>query len=552
MQAKRRLLPILLVLFVAVLLYAGCAGAGPQGQDRTWFNLPSVPVNVKADGAMDLYGIGLGALPAAQVQQLQSLGAENIEARVGANGIYVYLNGKDLPYVAWDAASQANLGNVLGALGTAVPVDLSLLRTIGLGAAIKLPPPEGQAAMNIPRWTGETLVTPTQPVTGTEPLNLSLISFDANGQANVAGISAETLAGLGVAVPQLTPEQMNLIKAIGLDKLTITSQPNGIDIVANGDQPWPSLAYDEQRLDSLSGLLGAVLPAEQATMVQGILPMLPKLGMNFTVGFNGQPPETTLKDIAVKVNDAGALNVLGLDIPGASLPAETLKTLQSANIQQVALNATTDSIAVAVNGQTLPKINFTADGLNVVASLVGSATGMKPEMITTGLNVLTKDGLSTNISLPPAAGATPVEATAPVEPTFAPPDLGDMKAPVLSAAVIVKDGQIASVGGLTTDQLGALGVTLPTLPPNVTDLLATLGAKEIDIVNKPNDLQISLNGTQVLSMQHDKASLEAAWNLAKPFLADSPAADPAMQQLIEQIVLPMLPGTALDVKITVE
>ncbi len=146
--------------------------------------------------------------------------------------------------------------------------------------------------MNVPRWTGETLVTPTQPVTGTEPLNLSLISFDANGQANVAGIPAETLAGLGVAVPQLTPDQMNLIKAIGLDKLTITSTPNGIDLVANGDQPWPSLAYDEQRLQSLSGLLGAVLPAEQATMVQGILPMLPKLGMNFTVGFNGQPPET--------------------------------------------------------------------------------------------------------------------------------------------------------------------------------------------------------------------------------------------------------------------
>ncbi len=88
---------------------------------------------------------------------------------------------------------------------------------------------------------------------------------------------------------------------------------------------------------------------------------------------------------------------------------------------------------MAVNGQTLPKINFTADGLNIVAGLAGSATGMKPEMITTGLNALAKDGLSTNISLPPAAGATPVEATAPAEPTFAPPDLGDMAAPVLSS-----------------------------------------------------------------------------------------------------------------------
>ncbi len=56
----------------------------------------------------------------------------------------------------------------------------------------------------------------------------------------------------------------------------------------------------------------------------------------------------------------------------------------------------------------------------------------------------------------------------------------------------------------------------------------------------------------MLSIQHDKASLEAAWNLAKPFLADGPAADPALQKLIEEMVLPMLPGTAISVNIAVE
>ncbi len=62
MQAKRKLTPILVVTLFAALLVAACSGGAGSGESKTWFNLPSVPVNVDASGNADVYGIGLGRL----------------------------------------------------------------------------------------------------------------------------------------------------------------------------------------------------------------------------------------------------------------------------------------------------------------------------------------------------------------------------------------------------------------------------------------------------------------------------------------------------------
>ena len=554
MQAKRKLLPILLVVLIVVLALAACSGGGAGGQEKTWFNFPALPVNVKADGSVDVYGLGVPvALPAAQVQQLQALDAQRVEARAGANGIHVLLNGQDLPYVNWDSPKKDNLKAVLTALGYGQAADvLPWLSRVGLGVALKLPPAEGKSALSVPLWTGETSVEAQPPAEGVEPLNLGLISFGTDGKASIAGIPADTLAKLGVTIPQLTPEQLALIQTLGLQKMTVSTRPNGIDIVANDDQPWPGLAFDQKSVEALSTVLGGVLTPDQASMVQSALPLLTGRPINFTVGFNGQPPETSLKDIAVKVGPEGALNLLGFDVPGATLPVATVKMLQSANVQQVAIGAKPDSLALAVNGQSLPLISFSKEGLGLMANLVGAQAGLSPDLITTGLEALTKDGLSTNISLPPAGDAAPIEAIAMAAPSFAPADLGGLAAPVIHAKVGIKDGQIVSVGDLTADQLAAAGVALPSLPPAVMDILKSLGAKQVDIVSQPNQLEISVNGTPMLGLQYDDASLGAAWNLAKPFLADTALADPGLQKVIEEQILPLVPGADVNIAVTVE
>jgi hypothetical protein len=216
-------------------------------------------------------------------------------------------------------------------------------------------------------------------------------------------------------------------------------------------------------------------------------------------------------------------------------------------VQNLGIAATDDSILLAVNGQAMPKISFTPDGLNTVANIASGAAGVQPEMITGGLQALANAGLSTSITLP---GGT--AAPAPTEPTFAPPDLGDVPTPTMRVAATIQDGQITSVAGLSAEQLSALGVTLPTLPPNVNDILTDLDAAQIDIVTEPNRLRVSADGTDVVSMEYDQASLLAAWNLAKPQLADGPLGDPALQALIEEQFLPLLPGADIRMAITVE
>jgi len=553
MQAKRKLLPILLVVIVAAVVIAACGGtAATASQEKTWFNFPAVPLNVKADGNVDVYGLGLGpVLPAALVQQLQGADVQQLEARAGANGIHVYANGEELPYLAWDTASATNLEAMAAALpgGAMVKDYLPWLRRVGLGVNLKLPAAEGKPLLSVPRWRGETAITTETPATVVGPLNLG-ISYDADGKPSIAGIPAGQLAKLGIPIPTLDPTTLALVKSLGLETLNVKTGANGI-VLSSGEMALPSIAYDAKTLATLLAVAKPFLANDKATLaaLEQLIPMLPNLDASFTVNFNGQPAEFALPDLPVKVGDDGALSIAGLALPGAALPAATLAQLASAGVQDVAINAKPDGIILTINGQSMPKINFTPDGLKLIATVASTVGGISPDLVTTGLDLLGKDGINTSIALP---GSTSTATGGPPEPTFAPPELGDTPAPTLRLAVVVKDGQIASIGGLSAEQLGKLGVTLPPLPPAVADIIKSLDAKTMGIVTKPNALEISVNGTPATTIQYDKTSLAAAWNLAKPSLKGTPLEDPALQKLIEEQILPMLPGADVNIAITVE
>ena len=74
----------------------------------------------------------------------------------------------------------------------------------------------------------------------------------------------------------------------------------------------------------------------------------------------------------------------------------------------------------------------------------------------------------------------------------------------------------------------------------------------MEIVNSGNKLDIKVNGDTLLSLDHDQASLQAALNLATPFLEGSPLADPAMAKLIAEQILPLVPGSDVQITINVE
>lgn len=551
MQAKRKLLPILLVVMVAALLVAACGGGGgAAGQEKTIFNLPGVPLNVNADGAVNLYGLPISgvALPATLVQQLQAANVQELQMRVGAHGLEILANGQPLPMVNWDATSMANLQKLLAALGYG-QLDLSGLRAIGSGVRLNVAPASGQPKLNIPRWSGPASFAATAPAEGAEPLNLDFVAIDPEGRITAAGLDLDALTPLlGGQALRVPPDLLNTLKSLGAKNIGLKTTPNSITVDLDGN-PLPSLTFDQAALERMLALLGGMglLPAEQLEMIQSQLGTLTSLNANIIVNLEGVPASATLPPLDVKVSESGSLNVLGIDVPGATLPAEILAQLADAGIQNVAIDARSDSLTLAVNGQTLPRITFSPEGLGVVSSLVSGLAGIPPELVTAGLNSLSGEGIKTTVALPGSTG----EVALPTDPTFAPPDLGDLSAPTIAAKIAVQDGQIASVGGLSAEQLAALGVTLPALPANIMDILTQSGADQVDIVTVPNEIQIKLNGNQVMGIQNDAASLAAVWNLASPFLGDA-LAEPGLQKLIEEQLLPVIPGADVNLSIMLE
>ena len=549
MQARRKLLPILLVivaLLSAVAVLVACGGSGDvDSRGQTWMNFPSLPVNVDAQGAANVYGIGIGqVLPPDQVALLQSMGdAQRLEARVGFDGVQVYKNGEDAVNLLWNDESLTNLQDIVRqAPGGAVVADnLPMLRNLGVGVAVNLPPAQGAPVLAVPKWTGPTAFEPSTPANTTPPIEIGFLSFDPSGEALIAGIPASTL---GIPL-QLDAGTMAMLQQLGIGDVTVDTQTDGMHLMLNG-KPLPVIAYNDSSLATLQSMLTPLLPdTATADIVNGLLPRLPGLDLNLNVGFNGAPADIKLPDIALKIGEGGALNAFGLDIPGVSIPTDALKPLTDAGIGSLNVKASGESIDLAVNGQQLPTINFTPAGRAAIAGIASSAAGVSPDLINKGLDILASQGLAASIELPGAANAAPPVTIA------APP--ADIDTPVLRANIAVENGQITSVGGIPAGVLAALGVELPALPPAVTDLINSLGASTLSIQSQGGDgLHILADGEEVLSLAYDATSLGALWTLAKPFLGEAIAGNDGLVQLIEQTMLPLLTVSDLDVTINVQ
>ncbi|BAM01573.1 MULTISPECIES: hypothetical protein [Caldilinea] len=549
MQAKRKFLPILLVA-VALAILAACNGGG-GGQGRTWFNLPSLPVNVDASGAASVYGIGLGqVLTPDQVRLLQSLG-QRVELRVGHNGIHVYINGEDQAYLAWDDESAANLAELLKGIpgADAAAQAIPWLRRIGLGAAVNVPPAQGQP-LDIPRWRGETSITPpAQPPQRGEPLVLGL-SFDERGSGAVGGIPGEALAALlGTNPLQLDPGTIAQLRSLGLGRIAVETTPTGLSISVDGKK-LPGIAYDATYLQRLRRVLPAVLggDANLEETLGGVLEQLPNLNLALNVDLTGAPTELKLPDLPLKVGEDGSLEVLGLSVPGLTLPAETLKPLRDLGVEHLALSLSTEDVIIAIDGQALPHIRFGPNGLNTLLGVVGGQANLPKPLLDAVTDAVLKDGVKVRLAL---AGDL-ADVAVPEAPRFTPADLGNLSTPVIRASVNIQGGRITAVGGLTAEQLAALGVELPALPPDVMKIFSDLGAKTVDIVNSPNNLSIQINGTELLSMDYDAASLAHLLELAKPYLAGTPLEDPAVMKLVQDVILPIAPAADVKLHITIE
>lgn len=552
MQARPRILTIALIAIATSVLLGACYG-GDSG--RVWFNLPSAKVRLQEDGTARVFGANLGqVVDPALVSQLSSAEVGQLEARAGYNGIHVSINGEELPFVSWDAESTENLQGLLAGMPNIPPAAaqyLPWLRKVGLGANLILPN-GGDAA----RWSGESSVVQETPEATVGPLNIGGIAFDESGNLVIAGMDTAALAAAtGGALPQLPPDTLAMLQSLGIDSVNINTDPNTLNLAVNG-QPLPGLAYDSQRLSALTRYLPGLLgDPSVGPMLDQVVPMLQGLDLNADVSFTGEPiGELTLPAVDVRVQDDGSLNAFGMPLPNAALDAVTLQTLQDANIQALNLDVNADGLFAAVNGTALPSISWSDESVGALAEVAAGAAGMEAGAVEGMLNLVRSAGINANVALPVAEGQTPIEVPETIDRTISPADLGDMTAPTIRLdATFDSSGNLTSLGTIDADDLSALGVDLGiALPPEVLELMSNIGANEMTVSTEANRLNVDAAGQNILSVDYDADSLAALISLASNFAADSPLSDPGVQQLLNEVILPLAPGADVNINVRIE
>ncbi len=555
MQARPKIVKILVVALLVSLVLAACGG-GSTG--KTWFNLPSAKVRIQPDGAMRVWGLNVGYFPQpALIQQFQGANIQQLEVRIGYNGIHVYANGEDLPYVRWDESSVQTLQEILPQLPGVPNADtiasaLPWLRTIGLGVLLEIPLSNGNGRLDIPRWRGETEITtatPAEPTLG--PIVIGSLAFDPQGQAIIEGVPVSTLEqALGMSLPlALDANMLALLQGLGAQQVQVKVQPNGIDLSLN-DRPLPSIAWDEPRLNTLLANIPAFVadPALVGTLNQAV-PLLNGADVTVAVSFTGeQAADTTLTPIELTIAENGDLSLLGIPLAPGAVPADAIANLQAANVQQLAVSVQPTGLYVAANGQTLPTITWTEESLAVLTQVIGPMAG-GVDLLNTVLPVALGLGPNVKVNVPLASGATVLEIPAEVDFAIQPVAAVDDSPAININLAVDAAGNLVTLGGFTAEEFAELGITLPTLPVDSLAALRTAGVQELQLNTEPGVLHVRFDGSEALAVNYDDASIMTTLDIATPFLGDSPITTPLVNQLLREQIVPLILTSNVDVAV---
>ena len=558
MQVQMRTFRTVVAVLIASLILSACSGG--SGSGSTMFNLPSVPVAVDANGNGKALGFNVGflGLQPALIGQLQQANVQVLEIRVGYNGIFIYANGQPLPYIHWTDESVALLQNVLSNTAGAeqAATYLPWLRRIGVGVRLKLPLAAGATELDVPRWKGEELATAETPTATTiGPIQFAGLAYDATGNPSIQGVPvAEIEQALGSSLGlNLPPMVMQILQAVGAQQLTVATQPNGIDLSIDG-KALPGIAYDTARLNNLLPIAGPLAGPAMAETLATVVPQLPGADIDLIVSFTGaQVEDTKLSSIPVKVNADGTLSAWGIPLGSSPiLTPDVLGKLQAADIQKVDLKIAGDSLYLATNQQPLPVISWTDASLDSFGTIATELFGVSPGLLGGGLaivrSIVQKTGIGMSLDLPLAAGATAMSFDAAYDvatPVFEAAATGGGK-PSLQTGLVFNDGNLVSMGGIPAATLDSLGVAGISLPANVLSLLESIGAGKVSIVTIDNKLELQADGSPLVGIEFDDASLGRALDIAGQFVSD-----PAQLEMVGA-ALPEILASDVNLEVTLD
>ncbi len=246
-----------------------------ESSDRFALKLPPLYVQYDNEGVLSVAGIttvqlyrwtgidlrGLNLRPDV-VASMVNADIQHIEIAEDANGLAVYVNGKPLPYIAWDAESLRNLGDLLPALGVphgkVIRALLPLVRYTRLALVVQFPIKPGETLAPFrPRNAPAVMTARAQPLK--EPLAIVRldVSYDEQGMPSLLGLDANILALLGIDVKPLAlkPSLVQTMMKANIQHIHFVNRPDGIHIYVN-NKPLPYIAWDDEHVRTAIDVVG--------------------------------------------------------------------------------------------------------------------------------------------------------------------------------------------------------------------------------------------------------------------------------------------------------
>lgn len=284
-RTGNRWLVLLSAMLIAALVLVGCGGRDeepePEPQARTPLLLPRFTVTLDDQGVPTVLGISLerlgnflrqdfsaASVPPDTVQLLKDAGVQNIEAVATADGLYLFVNGQPVPYLALDEETRQNVGDLLKLAGVQDGasnlvqnlLNNAILGRVGVPVVIKLPAQPGAAEIELRDSRTLPAVDTGAARAGVSEKVLILhldVALDEQGVPTLAGTSMTDFqaafdeAGLPVDLSsaRVDPATIASLQAANVLLLQVETEPEGLYLHVNGRR-LPRVAWDDVRLSN--------------------------------------------------------------------------------------------------------------------------------------------------------------------------------------------------------------------------------------------------------------------------------------------------------------
>ena len=235
-----------------------------------------------------------------------------------------------------------------------------------------------------------------------------VVEYDENGEASLFGTPVSSLGatlGTDLSALSLDAETIGTLTAAGVEHIQLVNAPNAIRIYIN-NEPLPAFVYDDAAFASL--LTTLEMFGTDAGPAAGIAPLLPDLGVGIVLKMPGATLPLELKDLQLPTSEEalaaydtaksaeavvnitidyaadgsfvlGGLNpfMMGMVPQDAlRLGPDTMASFTDRGIQSIKVTTQESGILLAINGETLPFIQWgSRDEFNSLIKLVSDITG---------------------------------------------------------------------------------------------------------------------------------------------------------------------------------